>query len=139
MSRWRKGKPLEGAAELNFDLLDLSILPREFDLTMSCPECFSGHKHFDDPQGRVEVVHGRECYIAEPKGKPPKGIIIIISDAFGLPFVNNKILADHYSSMGDFKVYLPDFFDGTAAPEWIMPTMGELLDTSSIWGYFMKP
>jgi hypothetical protein len=33
-------------------------------------------------------------------------------DAFGLPFINNQILADHYASAGQYLVYLPDFLDG---------------------------
>jgi dienelactone hydrolase len=58
-------------------------------------------------------VFNRDCYIAEPEaGKEVKGIIVIISDAFGWQFVNNQIIADHYATRGDFKVYLPDFMDG---------------------------
>jgi dienelactone hydrolase len=80
---------------------------------MSCPQCFTGHKNPGSPTGRVEKVHGRPTYIAEPpKGTPLKGIIIIIPDAFGWEFVNNKILADHYASAADYLVYLPDFQDG---------------------------
>lgn len=41
-----------------------------------------------------------------------KGIIVIVPDAFGWEFVNNRILADHYASAGDYLVYLPDFMDG---------------------------
>ena len=59
-------------------------------------------------------VFERDCYIAEPEdGKKPAGIIVIISVAFGWEFVNNRILADHYAARGNFKVYLPDFMDGT--------------------------
>ena len=80
---------------------------------MACPHCFSGHINAGEPQGRVTTLHGRATYVSEPKeGKPPKGVIIIISDAFGWAFVNNRILADHYAAAGDFLVYLPDFMDG---------------------------
>jgi hypothetical protein len=80
---------------------------------MSCPNCFSGHVNQDTPKGREEKVFDRDCYIAEPgAGKEVKGIIVIISDAFGWQFVNNQIIADHYATRGDFKVYLPDFMDG---------------------------
>lgn len=59
-------------------------------------------------------MFGLKTYIAEPAaGKKAQGIIVIIPDAFGLPFVNNQILADHYASAGEFIVYLPDFMDGT--------------------------
>ena len=80
---------------------------------MACPDCFSGHVDSGKPLGRIEKVHGRETYIAEPTdGQSPKGIIIIIHDAFGLPFLNNQILADHYAASGQYLVYLPDFMDG---------------------------
>jgi hypothetical protein len=80
---------------------------------MSCPQCFSGHINPGTPLGRIESVYGRQTYIAVPPGgKEPLGIIVIIPDAFGLPFVNNQILADHYASMGQYLVYLPDFMDG---------------------------
>ena len=80
---------------------------------MSCPQCFSGHINPGTPLGRIETIYGRRTYIAEPPdGKQPLGIIVIIPDAFGQPFVNNKILADHYASLGQYLVYLPDFMDG---------------------------
>lgn len=80
---------------------------------MSCPHCFAGHVHPGLPTGKMTTMHGRKTYVAEPPaGTAPKGVIIIVPDAFGLPFVNNKILADHYASGGGFKVYLPDFMDG---------------------------
>ena len=56
---------------------------------MSCPECFSGHVHAGKPLGREEKLHGRNTYIAEPPdGKPAKGIVVMISDAFGWEFVS---------------------------------------------------
>lgn len=80
---------------------------------MSCPACFSGHIDSSKPIGRVEIVHGRETYVAEPpEGELAKGIVVIIPDAFGQPFVNNQILADHYAAGGKFRVYLPDFTNG---------------------------
>ena len=80
---------------------------------MSCPACFSGHVNSGTPTGRIEIVHGRQTYIADPlAGEPAKGIVVIIADAFGLPSVNNQILADHYAAAGKFRVYLPDFTDG---------------------------
>ena len=80
---------------------------------MSCPECFSGHVSLDEPLGNIEQVYGRRTYVAKPpSGKQPLGIVVIIADAFGMPFVNNQILADHYAALGQYTVYLPDFMDG---------------------------
>lgn len=83
---------------------------------MSCPQCFSGHINPGTPLGRIENVYGRRTYIAEPpNGKQALGIVVIIPDAFGLPFVNNQILADHYASLGQYLVYVPDFMDGESS------------------------
>jgi dienelactone hydrolase len=80
---------------------------------MSCPHCFSGHVNSGTPKGRWENVHGLKTYIATPpQGKQPVGVIVIIPDAFGVGFINNQILADHYASAGQYLVYLPDFMDG---------------------------
>ncbi len=89
------------------------MLVQYSELIMSCPQCFSGHVNPGSPTGRWETVHGLRTYIAEPPaGKTTKAIIVIIPDAFGVDFVNNQILADHYASAADYLVYLPDFMDG---------------------------
>lgn len=81
---------------------------------MSCPQCFTGHINSGSPTGRWGTVYGLRTYIAEPAaGKPALGIVVIIPDAFGVDFVNNQILADHYASAAQFLVYLPDFMNGT--------------------------
>ena len=80
---------------------------------MSCPDCFSGHIHAGTPTGRVTKLHGLDVYVAEPPASAPaKGIVIIIPDAFGWEFVNNRILADHYAERGGYMVYLPEFMNG---------------------------
>lgn len=88
---------------------------------MSCPDCISGHVHHGDPKGTVEKLHGLDTYVSKPsEGKITKGIIVIIPDAFGMPFVNNKLLADHYSEKGDFIVYLPDFMRGQSYTSFVV-------------------
>jgi dienelactone hydrolase len=80
---------------------------------MSCPDCFAGHEHDGTPIGQIFKLHGLDTYIVDPPGSAePKGIIVIIPDAFGLPFINNKLLADHYAVKGQYKVLLPDFMSG---------------------------
>lgn len=82
---------------------------------MSCPDCFSGHVHEDTtPRGTVTTLHGLKAYVTEPTSteSPIKGLIIIIPDAFGWEFVNNRILADRYADKGGYKVYLPEFMNG---------------------------
>ncbi|KAI9880802.1 MAG: hypothetical protein M1830_000238 [Pleopsidium flavum] len=80
---------------------------------MACRECASGSLHEGTPVGRVETVHGFPTYISEPpSGQAPKGIIVIIPDALGWTFNNNRILADTYAKRTDSRVYLPEFMEG---------------------------
>lgn len=80
---------------------------------MSCPACFQGVERTDaKPTGRQTRVHGLDCYVASPANGLTKGIIVIVPDAFGWTFVNNRLLADEYARQGSFDVYLPDFMDG---------------------------
>lgn len=82
---------------------------------MSCPDCFSGDIRKGEPQGKMIQLHGLDTYVAEPpaNGKQAnKGIIVIIPDALGIDFINNKLLADAYARKGGYKVYLPDFMRG---------------------------
>lgn len=83
-------------------------------MTSAC--CFTGWENPGEPKGREDEVHGRPVYIAEPaEGTQPKGIIVMIPDAFGWQFNNNKIWADHIAAAGDWRVYLPEFMDGTCS------------------------
>ena len=97
---------------------------------MSCSECFSGSVHEGKPRGSITKVHGLDTYVTEPAdGSKIKGIIVIIPDAFGLPFVNNQLLADHYADKGSYKVYLPEFMAGTSTrlqgwPVLLIPRLG---------------
>lgn len=68
---------------------------------MSCPSCFTGYIHLHEkPTGTMQTIYGRQTYVANPpEGKEPKGIVVIVPDAFGLPFPNNKLLADIVSRL----------------------------------------
>lgn len=80
---------------------------------MSCAEYYQGHAHEGTPLGKIIKLHGLDTYISEPRdGREAKGIVVIISDAFGIEFVNSKLLADNYAAKGGYRVYLPDFMQG---------------------------
>ncbi|KAL4770372.1 dienelactone hydrolase [Aspergillus nidulans var. acristatus] len=109
---------------------------------MSCPDCFTGTVHAGTPSGRITSLHGLQTYVTEPAGVPDdeiKGIVIIIPDAFGWEFVNNRLLADKYAESGKFRVYLPDFMKGTAVPAWGLDTIRAVMKTGSLWDWISKP
>ncbi len=80
--------------------------------SMPCKDCISGTLHAGTPTGRVTTLHGLPTYVADPPSGSPKGIIVIIPDAFGWEFTNNRVLADSYAKKGSFRVYIPDFMNG---------------------------
>ncbi|KAJ9488269.1 hypothetical protein VN97_g5013 [Penicillium thymicola] len=107
---------------------------------MSCPECFNGHVHQGTPRGEVTTIHGLQAYTTKPSDDAAhRGIIIIVPDAFGWEFVNNRILADNYADKGKYLVYLPDFMNGHAAPVNMLYNTRELLRTDGLATWLMKP
>lgn len=51
---------------------------------MSCSACFSGYQHDGTPKGKMIKLNGLDTYVIEPTGRPVKGIIVVIPDAFGI-------------------------------------------------------
>ena len=74
--------------------------------------CATGSLHTGTPTGRIDKLHGLDCYIADAPNGSPKGVIVIIPDAFGWTLPNNRILADCLAKEGNFQVYLPEFMNG---------------------------
>ncbi|KAI6041374.1 dienelactone hydrolase, partial [Pisolithus marmoratus] len=86
---------------------------------MSCPDCNRGSVLAGKPTGSIVKVDGTEAYFA--KGPPsksalfePKGsvAVVLLSDAFGLPLVNIKLIADKLANDLLCDVWVPDLFDG---------------------------
>jgi len=99
--------------------------------------CVAGEIHTGTPTGRISKVHGFDCYTAEPPNGNPKGVVVILPDAFGWDFNNNRILADDYAKKGNFLVYLPDFMAGTSFDaKWIVSI--DALYATGILGFFTK-
>jgi dienelactone hydrolase len=67
------------------------------------------------PTGTVTKIHGLDAYVARPEGTP-KGLVVIIPDAFGWDLSNGRLLADAYAKEGGFLVYLPNFMNGNYQP-----------------------
>ncbi|KAL0571978.1 hypothetical protein V5O48_009980 [Marasmius crinis-equi] len=85
------------------------------------------------PQGSIEKIAGVDTYVTLPQGvaQPKDEAILLLTDIFGLPLVNNKLLADDFARAG-YAVFAPDYLNGDAAPaddpnfnltEWL-PTHG---------------
>ena len=70
-----------------------------------------------EPAGMMQnLTSDIQAYIASPRQrKKPSSAVIYLSDIFGLPLDNNKLLADAIAAAG-FLVVFPDLFAGDAVP-----------------------
>ncbi|KAG1743129.1 hypothetical protein EDB19DRAFT_589623 [Suillus lakei] len=69
-----------------------------------CKDCIQGVRHEGEPQGTLETIDGVACYVATPAVDYPKDkVILFLPDAFGIEFINTKLLADDFAING-FKV-----------------------------------
>ncbi|OCL01902.1 hypothetical protein AOQ84DRAFT_200663 [Glonium stellatum] len=106
---------------------------------MSCPDCFRGTIHNHDPgvegvNGHEETVHGKRTYIATPTlPADSQSTVLFITDAFGIDFVNNKILADKYAAGTGLRVLLPDLIPGGAMSTFAMELMDQVMEPVSWW------
>ncbi|CDO69666.1 hypothetical protein BN946_scf184851.g54 [Trametes cinnabarina] len=84
---------------------------------MSCVDCFKGVRHEGHPEGKIEKIGGVECYVAVPSGDYAKDkVVLFLSDVFGIPLINNKLLVDDFARNG-FHTIMPDLFQGDPYPE----------------------
>jgi len=102
----------------------------------SCVACASGSKHAVDLKGEVKTVHDLNTYVAKPPGDAaPTKAIVIIPDAYGWEFSNNRSLADKLAAEG-FLVYLPDFMNGYSLETEMLPATDTLNSPTAT--YFQK-
>ena len=107
---------------------------------MSCPDCLSGKVHDGHAKGKEIKLHGLDLYVTGASGKNSKGIVIVISDAFGWKLSNTRVWADQIAEKGEWRVLVPDFLNGkrTRAVQSLKPPneanlMQGLLLTQDIW------
>ncbi|KAI0030257.1 dienelactone hydrolase endo-1,3,1,4-beta-D-glucanase [Vararia minispora EC-137] len=81
---------------------------------MSCENCFKGSELPGTPTG---TMVGDAYFAASPAGEAAsedqkKTAVVLLTDVFGLPMKNCKILADILAQRLDVDVWVPDVFDG---------------------------
>ncbi|OQO09967.1 hypothetical protein B0A48_04322 [Cryoendolithus antarcticus] len=99
--------------------------------------CATGSLHTGTPIGRRTKVHGLDCYVADAPSGSPKGIVVIIPDAFGIELLNNQVLADAYAKEGNFQVLLPDFMAGSPVPAEALISLSAMSKTG-LWNQLYK-
>lgn len=79
--------------------------------TMSCPDCLTGDMLPGEPTGAYNI---QGAYLAPARGSSHNSgcAILLLTDAFGLPLKNSKILADKFATELKCDVWVPDYFEG---------------------------
>ncbi|OBZ68229.1 Protein AIM2 [Grifola frondosa] len=98
----------------------LRIKPLGFSLkifTFNAQHCFTGVRHEGKAEGKIEFIGGIECYVATPADEYPKDkVVLFLTDVFGIPLINNRLLVDDFARCG-YRTIMPDLFDGDAVPD----------------------
>jgi hypothetical protein len=111
-----------GAASATHCRLPLKRAPQVTVFRMSaatgglCDNCTRGHVLEGDPVGKWEegfyVSRTARTEQGEEILTNSKKCLVLLTDAFGIPLVNNRLLADEMSRRCEMDVYVPDIFNG---------------------------
>jgi len=89
---------------------------------MSCPRCQEGSILSGEPKGTIETgLLGNSYFSPAPAAEAntpdvsPKKVILLLTDAFGLPVNNCKIIADELAKKLGCDVWVPDYFMGASS------------------------
>ncbi|KAF8272182.1 hypothetical protein EI94DRAFT_1566829 [Lactarius quietus] len=77
---------------------------------MSCPDCYKGFVLPGEPKG--SMIGSDYFTPARGDSSQPTKAIVLLTDVFGLPLPNPRIVADHFAEHVGVDVWVPDFFDG---------------------------
>ncbi|KAG6830055.1 hypothetical protein H0H87_009405 [Tephrocybe sp. NHM501043] len=104
---------------------------------MSCPDCVSGEFLPGQPTG---VLSTQGAYLAAGTTQPSKRAIVLLTDIFGLPLKNCKIIADHFAKELGCDVWIPDYFAGRPIMSLNkMKAIERVAEPSlSVWDWFVK-
>ena len=79
---------------------------------MSCTYCYKGFALPGEPKG---TMVGQDYFAAAPNDATERTkAIILLTDFFGLPLPNPRILADQLAEQLGLDVWVPDFFNGAS-------------------------
>lgn len=77
----------------------------------SCDNCTKGYILPGEPVGSI-VAEYNGAYLSKGPEGYTKRAIVLLTDWFGLPLVNCKIIADHLAKNLSCDIWVPGLFDG---------------------------
>jgi|SRR6266850_2706828 len=79
---------------------------------MTCTYCYKGFVLPGEPKGSMV---GPDYFTPAPSGVTDHSkAIVLLTDIFGLPLPNPRIVADHFAENVGVDVWIPDFFNGAS-------------------------
>ena len=77
---------------------------------MSCTYCYKGFALPGEPKG---TMVGQDYFTPAPNDATQRTkAIVLLTDIFGLPLSNPRIVADHLAEEVGVDVWIPDYFNG---------------------------
>lgn len=77
---------------------------------MSCTYCYKGFALPGEPKG---TIVGQDYFAAAPNDEKQRTkAIVLLTDIFGLPLPNPRIMADQLAEQVGVDVWVPDYFNG---------------------------
>ncbi|KAF5384266.1 hypothetical protein D9615_003439 [Tricholomella constricta] len=72
--------------------------------------CIKGVTFEGTPKGVMKTINGVNTYVAKAhRPSDPRRALLFLTDIFGLPLVNSKLMADDFAANG-FDTFIPDYF-----------------------------
>ena len=90
---------------------------------MSCEQCTQGHVLAGEPAGSIvdgAYFHPAPTTAADGASPASTRAIVLLTDIFGLPLKNCKLIADELSKRVGCDVWVPDLFDGACLSETVL-------------------
>ena len=81
-------------------------------MAASCEQCTQGYVLAGEPEG--SLVDGAYLHPVPEGGAHPTSAVVILTDIFGLPLKNCKIVADELSKRIGCDAWVPDLFAGAS-------------------------
>jgi carboxymethylenebutenolidase len=100
---------------------------------MTCTYCYKGFALPGEPKG---TMVGQDYFTAAPNDATERTkAIVLLTDIFGLPLPNPRIIADHLADQVGVDVWVPDYFNGAS----LIITSTDALSGAAVGWLMSKP
>jgi len=92
----------------------LDLIRATYVFDMSCPDCTKGDVLPGEPTGSINTEFQGAYFSPAPESSSAnkRYTVLLLTDAFGLPLKNCKIMADEMAKRLECDVWIPDYFNG---------------------------